>query len=198
MEFTSKDVFADGTSVRGGVTLPAQYAEPDFASLTQTRFPSRKVKSNPPASELHARETGAPWRVEAEERIAEENKEAEVEIQERRIKRLGIQTADGIKRNYGLTVDFAWLATIIRAAFEQSRSPTPIKVQREVKLALSRARDEQQRMEMLNQFLKAILRFDLKMAMDLVDIKEPEEDSPFKPARRRRRAAGAEATSVRS
>lgn len=54
MEFTSRDVFADGTSVGGGVTLPAKYAEPDFASLASTRFPTRKLKPNPPASEVRA------------------------------------------------------------------------------------------------------------------------------------------------
>lgn len=132
-----------------------------------------------------------------------------MEIQEKRVKRLGMQTAEGIREAYGISVDFALLSTLIKAAFAQAASATPVRVDREVKLALSSARDDRERMEQLTAFLKSVLRYgacaraagagppcpltawppaDLAAVLRLLAIRLPAEDSPFKPASPRQAA----------
>lgn len=112
-----------------------------------------------------------------------------------------MQTAEGIREAYGISVDFALLSTLIKAAFAQAASATPVRVDREVKLALSSARDDRERMEQLTAFLKSVLRYgararaagadspltawplaDLAAVLRLLAIRLPAEDSPFKPA----------------
>lgn len=110
------------------------------------------------AAQVHRAEHGATWRIEAEQKIEAENAEAEKEIQAKRVKLLGLQTARGIKLNFGINVDFSLLATIVKAGFEQAKSTTPIKLEREVKTSLCHARDDRERMEQLNLFLKSVLK----------------------------------------
>lgn len=108
--------------------------------------------------QIHRAEKGATWRIEAEQRIEAENAEAEEEIHAKRVKLLGLQTARGVKENFGINVDFSLMATIVRAGFVQAKSPKPVKLEREVKAALCHARDDRERMEQLNLFLKSVLK----------------------------------------
>ncbi|GLE10518.1 hypothetical protein PINS_up022663 [Pythium insidiosum] len=88
--------------------------DPKQATPETTEVPVRKIAFNPSAGEVHRREQGAPWRVDAEEQIRQTNARAREEQAEKRRWGLAKQVQDGLVHSYGVNYGIAELAALLK------------------------------------------------------------------------------------
>lgn len=120
--------------------------------------PRRKILCNPSAGDVHRRESGAPWRVEADEKIRAANAKAKDEQLEKRRWGLAKQLQDGLMHTYGMNYGVAELSTLLRTG-----------------VALKAQQQQQQQVELAShevafvQLLAAAEKYDLKQVVMLLD-----------------------------
>ncbi|KAJ0396686.1 hypothetical protein P43SY_006471 [Pythium insidiosum] len=104
----------------------------------------RKIPFNPSAGEVHRREQGAPWRMEADEQIRQSNARAREEQAEKRRWGLAKQVQDGLVHSYGINYGIAELAALlkdglaIRARRKAELSPSEVSFSLRLNLKLVR------------------------------------------------------------
>ncbi|KAE8895550.1 hypothetical protein PF005_g4665 [Phytophthora fragariae] len=118
-----------------------------------------KVLFNPSAGEVHRRERGAPWRVQAEDQISALNAHAKEEQREKRRWGLAKQVQDGLMHNFNVNYGVAELATLLKEGMAlksdpPSRDLTPSEVGQVQFLAAAEKYDLKQIVLLLDKFPK--------------------------------------------
>ncbi|KAL4110631.1 hypothetical protein PRIC1_002322 [Phytophthora ramorum] len=84
-----------------------------------------KIPFNPTAGDVHRRERGVPWRIEAEEEVATLNVHAKEEQREKRRWGLAKQVQDGLMHNFNINYGVAELATLIKEGMTLKNDQPP-------------------------------------------------------------------------
>ncbi|KAL3667420.1 hypothetical protein V7S43_007646 [Phytophthora oleae] len=114
-----------------------------------------KIPFNPSAGEVHRRERGAPWRIEAEEQVATLNAQAKEDQGEKRRWGLAKQVQDGLMHNFNVNYGVAELSTLIKEGMTLKSDPP--------------ARELSPHEVGQIQFLAAAEKYDLKQIVLLLD-----------------------------
>lgn len=179
-------VFADGTPSDGKPfdmdSRTVRNWRGEYNSVTMKR--RRKLAANPPASQIHKGEHGAPWRRKYDDEIMEERRIAEVEVQKKRVTLLSQQTCRGMMRVFGVRYDVTEFGNILHQAYKvraiQAQKAAEAAAEAEAtgtKAAEEDDDDDQSESDLKAlQVLEAVLRFDVKKVVQLLELR-PEDKS---------------------